>query len=109
MQEVQKSTIFSDPFEEQMPTNWLSYLPVLFAVGGALLLALIRIQMGGERFIADGALMILALACYVIAAAFQLTNLYAPSPTAQQIGLLTTMLGVFFNLSSWLVRWVSSR
>lgn len=108
MQEVQKSTIFSDPFEEQMPTNWLSYLPVLFAVGGALLFALLRIQMGGERFIADGALMMLALACYVIAAAFQLTNLYAPSPTAQQIGLLTTMLGVFFNLSSWLVRWVAA-
>ena len=108
MQEVQKSEVFSDSFGEQIPTNWLSYLPVILAVGGALLLALLRIQMGGERFIADGALMMLALACYVIAAAFQLTNLYAPSPTAQQIGLLTTMLGVFFNLSSWLVRWVAA-
>jgi cytochrome c-type biogenesis protein CcsB len=108
MQEVQKSTVFSEPFEEKMPTGWLSYLPVLLAIGGAFLLTLLRIQMGGERFIADGALMMLALACYVIAAAFQLTNLYAPSTTAQRIGLWMTGLGVFFNLASWLVRWVAA-
>ena len=108
MQEVQNLNVISDSSENEMPTNWKSYLPVALAVGGAFLLVLLRIQMGGEGFIADGALMMLALACYVIAAAFQLTNLYAPSPTAQQIGLLTTALGVFFNLSSWLVRWVAA-
>ncbi len=108
MQEVQNLNVMPDSSENEMPTNWSSYLPVALAVGGAILLVLLRIQMGGEGFISDGALMMLALACYVIAAAFQLTNLYAPSPTAQQIGLLTTMLGVFFNLSSWLVRWVAA-
>ncbi|CAN5461441.1 hypothetical protein BH20ACI1_BH20ACI1_12760 [soil metagenome] len=108
MQEVQNLNVIPDSSENEMPTNWSSYLPVALAIGGAILLVLLRIQMGGEGFISDGALMMLALACYVIAAAFQLTNLYAPSPTAQQIGLLTTMLGVFFNLSSWLVRWVAA-
>ena len=108
MQEVQNLNIISDSSDNEMPTTWSSYLPVALAVGGAFLLVLLRMQMGGEGFIADGALMMLALACYVIAAAFQLTNLYAPSPTSQQIGLFTTALGVFFNLSSWLVRWVAA-
>jgi ABC-type transport system involved in cytochrome c biogenesis permease subunit len=84
------------------------YLPALLPVAGACLLALLRIQMGGARFIDDGALMMLALAAYVIAAAFQLTNLYAPSGMAQKIGLWAGGLGVFFNFASWLVRWVAA-
>jgi cytochrome c-type biogenesis protein CcsB len=66
-----------------------------------------RIEIGG-RFMSDGALMMVALACYLLAALFQLTNLYAPSDMAQKIGLWTATLGVFFNLSSWLVRWVGA-
>ena len=108
MQEIQKPLVLSDSFEDEMPTEWLSYLPVVLALGGAFALTLLRIQMGGERFIADGALMMLGLACYVTAAALQLTNLYAPSRLVQQIGLWTTTLGVFFNLASWLVRWVAA-
>ncbi len=108
MQEIQNPIVLSDSFEDEMPTEWLAYLPVVTAVGGAILLTLLRIQMGGEGFIADGALMMLALACYVTAAAFQLTNLYAPSRLVQQISLWTTTLGVFFNLASWLVRWVAA-
>ncbi len=52
--------------------------------------------------------MMIALACYILAALFQLTNLYAPSNMAQKIGLWSAALGVFFNLSSWLVRWVNA-
>ncbi len=106
MQEIHQPVVLSDLTET--PVNKFSYLPVALAIGGAILLTIFRIQIGGERFIADGALMMLALACYVIAAAFQLTNLYAPSRTAQTIGLWTTTLGVFFNLASWLVRWVAA-
>ena len=108
MQEIQNPIVLSDSFEDEMPTEWLAYLPVVLALGGAFLLTLLRIQTGGERFITDGALMMLALACYVTAAAFQLTNLYAPSRLVQQISLWTTTLGVFFNLASWLVRWVAA-
>lgn len=49
----------------------------------------------------------LALAGYVIAAVFQLTNLYAPNRFAEKVGLYGAMLGVMFNLASWLVRWVN--
>src|SRR4029079_9333676 len=47
-------------------------------------------------------------ACYILGALFQLTNLYAPSEMAQKIGLWSAALGVFFNLTSWLVRWVGA-
>lgn len=85
-----------------------SYLPALIPVIGALLMMLLRIKMGGDHFIEDGALMMLALACYLTAATFHLTNLYAPSDLAQRLGLWLGSLGVFFNLSSWLVRWIAA-
>ena len=66
-----------------------------------------KLQMG-ERFMTDGSLMMLALACYILAALFQITNLYAPSEMARKIGLWGAALGVFFNLSSWFVRWVAA-
>jgi ABC-type transport system involved in cytochrome c biogenesis permease subunit len=85
-----------------------SFLPAAIAIGGSILLVLARMSFGGERFISDGALMILALASYLIAAVFYLTNFYAPFRFAERLGLWAATLGVFFNLSSWLVRWVAA-
>ena len=87
--------------------TWKRYFPAIFAIGGGFIMLGLRLQIG-ENFITDGALMMLALACYIFAALFQLTNLYAPSEMAQKIGLWSATLGVFFNLSSWLVRWVGA-
>ena len=84
------------------------FLPALLAVAGSLLMLFLRVRLGGEHFIADGALMMLALACYLSAAVFHLTNIYAPSDVAEKLGMWTATLGVFFNLSSWLVRWVGA-
>jgi cytochrome c-type biogenesis protein CcsB len=84
-----------------------AYLPAILAIGGAFLMLALRLEIG-PRFISDSALMMLALAAYLFAALFQLTNLYAPSGMAQKIALWTAILGVFFNLSSWLVRWVAA-
>ncbi|HKQ99841.1 MAG TPA: cytochrome c biogenesis protein CcsA [Pyrinomonadaceae bacterium] len=86
----------------------ISYLPAILALGGSVLLVLLRIRVGGEHFVSDGALMMLALASYLTAAVFHLTNLYAPTSWAQKLGLWCTTLGVFFNLSSWGVRWVAA-
>lgn len=52
--------------------------------------------------------MMLALAGYLMAAVFYLTNLYAPSTIAEKLGIWGATLGVFFNLSSWLIRWVAA-
>lgn len=91
-------------YDSEIVCGWTSYMPALVAVVGAFAVLGLRLSVG-ERFIADGALMMLALAAYIFAALFQLTNLYAPSEMARRIGLWSAVLGVFFNLSSWLVRW----
>ncbi len=96
-----------DIHNARVNSPWTSYIPAIFAIGGSLLMVGLRVQIGAG-FISDGALMMLALASYLLAALFQLTNLYAPSEMARKIGLWTATLGVFFNLSSWLVRWVAA-
>src|SRR6476661_5343876 len=85
-----------------------SYIPFAGAILGAFALTGWRISSGGEHFITDSALMMLALASYCFAAVFYLTNMYAPFRFAEKFGMWTATLGVFFNLSSWLVRWVAS-
>ncbi len=111
MQEVRKIQnevlIGEEISDNKTTTVWRSYLPAILAIGGAFLMLGLRLQIGGN-FISDGALMMIALACYILAALFQLTNLYAPSEMAQKIGLWGATLGVFFNLASWLVRWVNA-
>ena len=89
------------------PSKFISYLPAILVIVGAFLMLGLRLEIG-THFITDTALMMLALACYILAALFQLTNLYAPSDMAQKIGLWSAGLGVFFNLSSWLLRWVAA-
>lgn len=86
----------------------INYLPAILAIGGGLLMFILRFELGGQKFIADESLMMMALACYILAALFQLTNLYAPSEMAAKIGLWSATLGVFLNFSSWMVRWVAA-
>ena len=93
--------------EIEFQSSWKTYLPGILAILGGFAMMFGRHQTG-DSFISDGALMMLALACYILAALFQLTNLYAPSEMAQKIALWTATLGVFFNLSSWLVRWIAA-
>ncbi|MDT5122984.1 MAG: hypothetical protein QOC96_2466 [Acidobacteriota bacterium] len=95
-------------WEKPKNSSLLSYLPAALVIVGSVLLVLLRIQVGGEHFISDSALMMLALASYLTAAVFHLTNLYAPSNWAQKLGLWCATAGVFFNLSSWGVRWVAA-
>ncbi|REJ78415.1 MAG: hypothetical protein DWQ47_02890 [Acidobacteria bacterium] len=82
------------------------YLPVILVFVGSLGMLFWRLQT--SNFMSDEALMMVALAAYILAALFQLTNLYAPSGMAVRISLWMATLGVFFNLSSWLVRWVAA-
>src|SRR5690606_19313724 len=96
----------SEIYEKEVNRGFRTYIPAIAAVAGGLLMLLLRVQ-AGESFISDGALMMLALAAYLFAALFHLTTLYAPSEMARKIGSWSAALGVFFNLSSWLVRWVA--
>ena len=86
-----------------------SYLPAALSLAGAGLLTLWRFKAGPDNFISDGGMMLWALAGYLIAAVFYLTNLYAPSRLFERIGITTATLGVMLNLGSWLVRWIAYR
>lgn len=88
-------------------TTWRSFLPGILVIVGAFIMLGLRLQIGAA-FVSDTAFMMLALACYILAALFQLTNLYAPSRMAEKIGFVGAALGVFFNLTSWLTRWVNA-
>ncbi len=86
-----------------------AYLPALLPIIGAILLTVWCMQVGSNRFISDGALIMMALAAYLSAAIFYLTNIYAPSSTAERLGLWLTSIGAFLNLGSWGVRWIAAR
>jgi cytochrome c-type biogenesis protein CcsB len=98
--------VSSDQEEGEISSSWKSYIPFGLAVFGSIALLIIRIFAGGTHLMSDGALMMIGLACYLTAAIFYLTNLYAPSSVAERLGMWGATLGVFFNLSSWLFRWV---
>ncbi len=81
-------------------------MPAILVIFAAFVVMFWRLQT--SSFVSDEAFMMVALACYILAALFQLTNLYAPSEMSAGISKWTAILGVFFNLSSWLVRWVAA-
>ena len=94
---IQNDILVSGPRTTvKKPVQWMGYLPILLVIVGAFAVLGLRIEIG-PRFVSDGALMMLALACYILAALFQLTNLYAPSgmDTTPTITILGTKL---FNI-----------
>lgn len=109
-QEILKQPILisSDTEESETSSSFKSYIPAGLAVFGSIAFLIVRIYAGGANFISDGALMMLALAAYLLAAVFYLTNLCAPFKMAEKLGMWGAGVGVFFNLSSWLFRWVAA-
>src|SRR5215203_3354756 len=105
---LNQPTVLSPTENKESFRRFGLYFPAVIAIAAPVLLVVARISVGPERFISDGALMMLALASYLIAAVFYLTNFYAPFRLAEGLGLWVATAGVFFNLSSWLVRWVAA-
>ncbi|MGH9755329.1 MAG: cytochrome c biogenesis protein CcsA [Blastocatellia bacterium] len=85
-----------------------NFLPAILPVVGALLVLAARIKFGASAAPADITLVVLALLSYIFAAAALVTNFWAPISFLQRLGLWTASLGLFFNLSGWLVRWVAA-
>jgi ABC-type transport system involved in cytochrome c biogenesis permease subunit len=110
MSEVMKQPAVIEAPDINLKSGKLSsYLPAIIAFAGAGLLTFLRWKVGPEHFSSDGALMMMALAAYLIAATFYLMNLYAPSPLFEKIGVSTATVGVMLNLASWLTRWIAYR
>lgn len=93
--------------EPALPSAFILFLPIFSVILTAFAVTLIRSVLGESGFPSDGAIMILALGCYLTAAVFYLSNFYAPSNIAQKLGMWGATLGVFLNLASWLFRWVA--
>jgi len=85
-----------------------NFLPAILPLVGALLVLAARIKFGASVTPADGTLVVLGLLSYIFAAAALVTNFWAPIEFLQRLGLWTGSLGFFFNLSGWLVRWVTA-
>jgi len=84
-----------------------NFLPAILPLVGAFLLLAARIKFGASAAPADFTLIVLALLCYMTAAASLITNFWAPIKFLQRLGLATASLGFFFNFSSWLIRWIA--
>jgi cytochrome c-type biogenesis protein CcsB len=104
----QPIVILDDANDDVDLAGWRSYIPFFLVIFGSFALLGFRLNAGPSHFISDGAAMILALGCYLIAAVFYLTNFYAPFRFAERLGMWAATLGVFWNLSSWLLRWVGA-
>jgi ABC-type transport system involved in cytochrome c biogenesis permease subunit len=102
------NTSASAPEIELRRLSILSYLHVLLPLIGAALMVTARIKLGASAVPPDGTLIVLALLCYITAAASLMTNFWAPIGFLQRLGLWTASLGFFFNFSSWLIRWVAA-
>ncbi|HZS04680.1 MAG TPA: cytochrome c biogenesis protein CcsA [Blastocatellia bacterium] len=106
-QAVKSFDVSLDAAELRRPAL-LNYLPALLPLIGVALMIAARINSGPTKFFDDGGLIVLAVLCYIFAAAFHLTNLYAPINALQKAGVWVMSLGFFFNLSSWTMRWITS-
>ncbi len=85
-----------------------NFLPAILPVVCALLALAARVKFGASVAPADITLVVLALLSYMFAAAALVTNFWAPNSFLQRLGLATASLGLFFNLSGWLTRWVAN-
>lgn len=85
----------------------LNFLPALVPLIGVALMVIARRSAGPTKFFDDGGLIVLAVLSYIFAAAFHLTNLYAPLKGLQKAGVWIASLGFFFNFSAWMIRWIT--
>ena len=84
------------------------FLPAILPLIGAGLMVAARKKLGPGSMPDDGSLIVIAVLCYISASAALLTNFWAPIRFLERFGLVVGSLGVFFNLSSWLIRWVTA-
>src|SRR5437868_530191 len=84
------------------------FVPVIVPMLLALSFLLARLYIGPKGFLYEGALTMLALISYISAAVILVTNLFVRENGLRKLGLWSTALGVAFNLSGWMMRWVEA-
>lgn len=82
--------------------------PVIAPIVLALAFIFARLKFGGNGFLNEGALTMLALICYISAAVLFVTNLFVKEGILNKLGLATTALGYSFGFSGWMIRWIEA-
>ncbi|HKP12711.1 MAG TPA: cytochrome c biogenesis protein CcsA [Blastocatellia bacterium] len=83
-------------------------VPVIAPMLLALAFILTRLYIGPKGMLYEGALTVLALISYISAAVILVTNLFVRESVLRKLGLWTTALGVAFNFSGWMMRWIEA-
>src|SRR5262245_30869671 len=88
--------------ELTLPEKVIGFMPVAAPIITAVLLILVRIEVGRPvGFIYSDALVMLALISYICAAVILVTNIFVKERVLNRLGLFTVALGYCFNLSGW--------
>ncbi|HLG15996.1 MAG TPA: cytochrome c biogenesis protein CcsA [Blastocatellia bacterium] len=94
--------------ELSVPDKVLGLWPVVTPIVAAVVLILLRAEVGPRGFLYEGALTMLALISYMTASAILVTNLFVKENVLRRFGLITVMAGYCFNLSGWMIRWIEA-
>ena len=100
----------TEPILPEIPVarRLLELWPVIAPMLGAVVLILARLNLGRTGVLYEGALTMLALICYMSAAVLMVTNLFVRVDLLNRLGLLSLALGVGFNFSGWMIRWMEA-
>ena len=82
--------------------------PVIAPMAVAIAFIVARGYVGPRGFLYEGALTMLALISYVSAAVLLVTNLFVKEKVLSRLGTLTVAIGVCFNFSGWMIRWIEA-
>ena len=100
------------PIVGDLELSFGSKLAGLVPVFAPLLLALVfilsRLYIGPKGLLYEGAMTVLALISYISAAVILVTNLFVRENVLRKLGLWSTALGVAFNFSGWMMRWIEA-
>src|SRR5262249_40210611 len=95
--------------ELSVPEKAIGLLPIVSPIVGAILLIVVRIQVGRPvGFIYCDALIMLALISYICAAVLLVTNIFVKEKLLDRLSLFTVAIGYCFNMSGWMIRWVEA-
>ncbi len=91
-----------------LPARVKSWLPVAAPIAIALVIVFLRVQVGHTKFLDDGALIVLALICYLFAAVIGLIEMYADKTVLGRWGIWMAASGFMFNIAAWGTRWIAA-
>jgi ABC-type transport system involved in cytochrome c biogenesis permease subunit len=105
---IKHHELMSAEIELNLPENSKNLLPVIAPLALAFLFIVARAYSGPGAFLNEGALTLLALISYISAAVILVTNIFVKERVLDRLGMLTVAVGVCFNFSGWMIRWIEA-